>query len=76
MPAVAYPSPGGLTYMQVIDLIAGVAAKARIAGFTMVEFAPKKDRNGAFAYTAAKIAANVIGHIARQISFKRIFRYS
>ena len=67
MPAVAHPSPGGLTYMQVIDLIAGVAAKARIAGFTMVEFAPKKDRNGAFAYTAARIAANVIGHIARQI---------
>ena len=67
MPAVAHPSPGGLTYMQVIDLIAGVAAKARIAGFTMVEFAPKNDRNGAFAYTAGRIAANVIGHIARQI---------
>ena len=67
MPAVAYPSPGGLTYMQVIDLIAGVAAKAHIAGFTMVEFAPKNDRNGAFAYTAARIAANIIGHIARQI---------
>ena len=67
MPAVAHPSPGGLTYMQVTDLIAGVAAKARIAGFTMVEFAPQKDRNGAFAYTAARIAANVIGHIARQI---------
>ena len=67
MPAVAYPSPGGLTYMQIIDLIAGVAAKARIAGFTMVEFAPGKDRDGAFAYTSARIAANVIGHIARQI---------
>ena len=67
MPAVAHPSPGGLTYMQVVDLIAGVAAKARIAGFTMVEFAPKKGRDGASAYTAARIAANIIGHIARQI---------
>ncbi len=67
MPAVAHPSPGGLTYMQVVDLIAGVAAKARIAGFAMVEFVPRKDVNGAFAYTAARIAANVIGHIARQI---------
>ncbi len=54
MPAVAHPSPGGLTYMQVTDLIAGVAAKARIAGFTMVEFVPKKDRDGASAYTAAQ----------------------
>jgi agmatinase len=67
MPAVAYPSPGGLRYLQVIDLISGVAAKARIAGFTMVEFVPKKDRDGTSAYTAARIAANVIGHIARQI---------
>jgi agmatinase len=67
MPAVAHPSPGGLTYMQVIDLIAGVADKARIAGFTMVEFVPKRDRDGAFAHTAGRIAANVIGHIARQV---------
>ena len=67
MPAVVHPSPGGLTYNQVTDLIAGVAAKARIAGFAMVEFVPKKDINGAFAYTAARVAANVIGHIARQI---------
>lgn len=67
MPAVAHPSPGGLNYTEVVDLIAGVAARARIAGFTMVEFVPKKDRDGTSAYTAARIAANVIGHIARQI---------
>ncbi|MGB8314972.1 MAG: arginase family protein [Aestuariivirga sp.] len=67
MPAVAHPSPGGLSYMQVIDLISGVAEKARIAGFAMVEFVPKNDRDGTSAYTAARIAANVIGRIARQI---------
>jgi agmatinase len=67
MPAVAYPTPGGLSFVQVTDLIAGVAAKARIAGFAMVEFVPKKDLDGASAFTAARIAANVIGHIARQI---------
>lgn len=67
MQAVVHPSPGGLTYSQVTGLVAGVAAKARIAGFAMVEFVPKKDINGAFAYTAARVAANVIGHIARQI---------
>jgi agmatinase len=66
MPAVAHPSPGGLSYMQVIDLISGVAEKARIAGFAMVEFVPKNDHDGTSAYTAARIAANVIGHIARQ----------
>jgi agmatinase len=66
MPAVAYPSPGGLSFVQVTDIIAGVAAKARIAGFAMVEFAPARDLNGTAAVTAARIAANVIGHVARQ----------
>lgn len=65
MPAVAHPSPGGLRFTQVVELIAGVAAKARIAGFTMVEFVPEKDPHQAFAYTAGRIAAHVIGHVAR-----------
>ncbi len=63
MPAVVYPSPGGLTYTQVTDLISGVAAKARIAGFAMVEFVPLRDRTRTAAFTAARIAANVIGRI-------------
>ncbi len=63
MPAVAYPSPGGLTYTQVTDLIAGVASKARIAGFAMVEFVPSRDHDKTAAFTAARIAANVLAHI-------------
>jgi agmatinase len=66
MPAVAYPSPGGLSFTQVTDLIAGVADKARIAGFSMVEFVPQKDHDGTAAFTAARIAANVIAQIARR----------
>jgi agmatinase len=66
MPAVAYPSPGGLSYVQVTDLIAGVATKAKIAGFCMVEFVPKRDLNGTAAFTAARIAGQVLGHLARQ----------
>lgn len=64
MPAVSYPTPGGLTYTQVLDLIDGVAAKANIAGFCMVEFVPGRDRDETAAFTAARIAANVIGRIA------------
>ncbi len=66
MPAVAYPSPGGLNYTQASGLIAGVAAKARIAGFAMVEFVPAKDRDGTAAFTAARIACNVIGRLTRR----------
>jgi agmatinase len=64
MPAVAYPTPGGLTYTQVLGLIEGVARKSRIAGFTMVEFVPKRDLDGTAAFTAARLAANVIGRLA------------
>jgi agmatinase len=66
MPAVAYPSPGGLSFTQVTDLISGVAAKARIAGFCMVEFVPLRDRMETAAFTAARIAATVIGRIGRR----------
>jgi agmatinase len=65
MPAVAAPSPGGLSYRQVTGLIAGIAATARIAGFAMVEFVPAKDPYGVYAYTAGRIAAHVISHVAR-----------
>jgi agmatinase len=65
MPAVAHPSPGGLGFQHITDLIAGVATKARIAGFSMVEFVPAKDPHLAFAYTAARIATHVIAHVAR-----------
>jgi agmatinase len=66
MPAVAYPSPGGLSYIKLMELIKAVAAKARIAGFAMVEFVPRKDLTGVAGYTAARVAATTLGLIARQ----------
>jgi agmatinase len=66
MPAVAYPSPGGLSFVQLTDLIAGVAGKARLAGFSMVEFVPSRDPSGTAAFTAARIAALVLGLVLRQ----------
>jgi agmatinase len=67
MPAVAYPSPGGLSFLQLADLIAGIATKARIGGFAMVEFTPHKDRDGAAAYTAGRILMHVLHQVARQV---------
>ena len=64
MPAVAYPTPGGLTYTQVTGLIHGVASKAQIIGFDMIEFVPKRDVDGRAAFTAARIFWNVIGALA------------
>jgi agmatinase len=66
MPAVAAPSPGGLSFVQLTDMIAAVAGKARIAGFNMVEFVPARDLTGTAAYTAARIALHVMAQVLRQ----------
>lgn len=69
MPAVNAPLPGGLSYWTVVDLIHGLAAKADVRGFDLVEFCPEKDMNGLATWTAARIVANVIGAVARSKRF-------
>jgi agmatinase len=66
MPGVAAPSPGGLTYTEVIDLIAGVGKRTRIAGFDLVELCPEADVGGLSALTAARLVVNAIGAVVRQ----------
>lgn len=66
MPGVIAPSPGGLTYTQVIDLISETAKRARICGFDLVEFYPPADLGSLTALTAARLIVNVIGQLARQ----------
>jgi agmatinase len=69
MPAVNAPVPGGLTYRQVLDLIHGLAKKADLHGFDLVEFVPDKDINGLAALTAARIVFNMIGSLVRSKHF-------
>jgi agmatinase len=66
MPAVIGRTAGGLSYWQVLELIGGVAEKARIAGFDMVELMPERDIDGQGAQLAAQLLAAVLGVIARQ----------
>jgi agmatinase len=66
MPAVIYPTTGGLTYTQVTRLIHGAIAKARLVGFDLIEFVPKRDRDGIGAFTAARLICNVIGSLANR----------
>lgn len=65
VPAVIGPAPGGLTYWQVVEMIMGVAAKARIAGFNLVELMPDRDIQGIGALTAGRIVCVVLGLLAR-----------
>lgn len=66
MPAVIGPAPGGLSYWQAVGLMRGVAQKARIAAFDIVEFMPERDQQQRGALTAARLVANAIGLISRQ----------
>jgi agmatinase len=66
MPAVIGPAPGGLGYWQAVSLLHGLAAKARLAGFDIVEFMPERDMQGLAALTAARLVCNALGLMARQ----------
>ncbi len=66
MPGVIGRAPGGMTYWQAVDLLHGIAGKARIVAFDLVEFMPQRDVDGIGALNAARILVNVIGLVARQ----------
>jgi agmatinase len=66
MPAVAYPTTGGLTHTQVTRLIQGAIAKARLVGFDLIEFVPKRDSGGIGAFTAARLVCNAVGSLANR----------
>jgi agmatinase len=66
IPGVIIPQPGGLFYFEVIDLIAGVASKARIVGLDLVELVPERDVQNIGAICAARIICNTIGCLGRQ----------
>lgn len=65
-PGVIGPEPGGLNYFQAIELIDGIADRARVAGFDLVEFMPERDVGGLAALTAFRLTAHAIGRILRQ----------
>lgn len=66
VPAVIGRTAGGLGYWDVVELIAGAAAKGRIVAFDMVEFMPDRDIDGQGALVAAQLLAAVLGIVARQ----------
>jgi len=66
VPGVIGPAPGGFHYGEIADLFEAVAAKARIAGFNLVEFMPGADIGNRGALVAARLTATALGLAARQ----------
>lgn len=64
-PAVAMPTPGGLGYEDVLDLMHGLAARGTLAGVILAEYVPERDDPQRLcALTAARIAAVAVGLMA------------
>ena len=65
LPAVNMPTPGGLTYEDMMAILHGAAAKARIAGFMLTELVPERDDTYKLsALTAARLVSVALGLIA------------
>ncbi len=65
MPAVAGPAPGGVTYLQAVQLIHGLVGKGRVVGMDICEITPARDINDITAITAGRLILNLIGKAAR-----------
>ena len=64
-PGVIAPSFGGLTYLQVLDLLQGIAQRGPIVGMDVVEVAAEQDPYSITISLAAQLALDAIGVIVR-----------
>jgi agmatinase len=64
-PGVFAPSPGGLAFEHVTELIAGVARRGRLAGMIVTEYVPQRDLNGLTSLIAVRLLATALGCLAR-----------
>jgi agmatinase len=64
MPAVAAPSPGGLSYEEASDLIRGVGP--RLAGAVFTEYVPRLDRDALCALVVTRLMVAALSGLGRR----------
>lgn len=64
-PGVAGPALGGITYVQMRQLIHGLVKKGRVVGMDIVEITPSADLNNITSITAGRLIVNMIGAAVR-----------
>ncbi len=69
MPGVNAPSPGGLTYWQLFDLLCGIARRGKIVGLDLVELAPARDPSGITVAHAVRLLLVAVGCMAHAGQF-------
>jgi agmatinase len=65
LPAVSGVSPGGLSYDEAVDLLAGAAARCRIVGATFTELVPARDVNEISALVVVRLVMRLLAGIDR-----------
>ena len=68
-PGVAYPTPGGVTYYQLFNLMRGLAGKGKLAGMDFVEVVPENDVANITSLFAARQILNFMGVAAHSGQF-------
>ncbi len=63
-PGVAYPTPGGVTYYQLFNLMRGLSGMGRLVGMAFVEVVPENDVANLTSLFAARQILNFIGVVA------------
>jgi len=64
MPAVGTPEPGGMGWLEIMDLLAQVSRRKRVVGFDVVELSPIKGLD-APQFLAAKLIYKFAGYVLR-----------
>ena len=65
MPAVNAPTPGGLNWLQIRELVHGIVKKGRVIGFDLVEISPSFEKGNTTAIHAERLICNFIGAMVR-----------
>ncbi|MDP6948262.1 MAG: agmatinase [Arenicellales bacterium] len=63
-PGVGYPTPGGVTYYQTLNLMRGLARKGKVVGMDFVEVVPELDVSNLTSQFGARMLLNLIGVLA------------
>ena len=65
-PGTGTPSPGGLLYDEVNELLKAVAKHNEVIGFDLVEVAPMYDQTGMTGQTAARVMLDLLSYVLKE----------
>jgi agmatinase len=65
-PGTGTPSPGGLLYDEVNELLEGIAKRGDVVAFDIVEVAPQYDPTGMTGQVAARISLDLLSYVLKE----------